>query len=119
MLAACAGSTPAPRVPAFQGSETEWWIAYEVERTGRDPSDLLPSFEASARSHGCSTEQLGYGSNPNVAGEMRQMYGVAATCDEGTIALITLVGARVRIGCTKPMTRDGCDELLRKISEAR
>jgi hypothetical protein len=119
VLAACAGCTPASTYPAFRGRETESWIAYEETLPERDPSDLLPAFEASARTLGCSTEQLGYESDPNVAGEMRQMYGISATCDEGTIALVTLVGSRVRIGCTKPMTRDRCDTLLRKISEAR
>jgi hypothetical protein len=52
-------------------------------------------------------------------GELRQWYGVGASCDEGNIAIVAVVGSRVRIGCTKPMTRERCDRLLRQISEAR
>jgi hypothetical protein len=107
-----------PRYPPFHGEETEAWIAYEVPLS-RDPSDLLPAFEASARSHGCSTERIGSDTRPNIEGEIRSSYGVAATCDEGTIALVTLVGGRVRVGCAKPSTRERCDYLLQEISEAR
>jgi hypothetical protein len=116
LVASCAPSLP--RYPPFHGEETDTWIAYEVP-VGRDPSDLLPAFEASARSHGCSTERIGSDTRPNIAGEMRSFYGVAATCDEGTIALVTLAGGRASIGCTKPSTRERCDFLLREISEAR
>jgi hypothetical protein len=52
-------------------------------------------------------------------GESRSYYGVTASCDEGTIALITLVGGRVIIGCAKPTTRQACDSLLSNISQAR
>ena len=54
-----------------------------------------------------------------ISGEIRHWYGIAASCDDGNIALITLVGGRVMLGCTKPATRERCDLLLRKISEAR
>ena len=51
--------------------------------------------------------------------KLRNWYGVSASCDEGTIALVTLVGGHVCIGCLKPVTRERCDALLRQISEAR
>jgi hypothetical protein len=116
LVTGCAPSLP--RYPPFHGQETDAWIAYEVP-VGRDPSDLLPAFEASARSHGCSTHQIGRDAETTVAGELRFFYGVTATCDEGTIALVTLAGGRVRVGCAKPSTRERCDFLLQEISEAR
>ena len=79
----------------------------------------LHAFEESARGHGCSTEKLGTGAEQNIGGELRSSYGVSASCDEGTIALVTLVGGHVCIGCLKPVTRERCDALLRQISEAR
>jgi hypothetical protein len=118
MLAGCASSPP-PSYPPFRGQETDAWIAYEVDIPEREPGDLLPAFEASARSHRCGTERLGAGADPMLGGEMRHFYGVSATCDEGTIALMTLVGGRVRVGCAKPSTRERCDFLLHQISEAR
>jgi hypothetical protein len=118
LVAGCAPSLP--RVPPFHGQETDAWIAYEVDLLGSGRSDLLPAFEASARSHGCSTEQIGSAvDHPIIGGELRSYYGITATCDEGAIAIITLVGGRVRIGCTKPTTRERCDMLLQEISEAR
>jgi hypothetical protein len=117
LVAGCAPSLP--RVPPFHGEETDAWIAYEVDLPGRGRSDLLPAFEASARSHGCSTEQIGSAVRPTIAGELRSFYGITATCDEGAIAIVTLVGGRVRIGCAKPTTRERCDLLLQEISEAR
>lgn len=104
-------------MPTFDGVETQWWLAQESESGGRD--DLLPAFEESARSYGCSTDQLGGESSLNIYGERRSYYGVSASCEEGTIALITLVGGRVRIGCAKPTTPQACDLLLRNISQAR
>ena len=119
LLAGCAADPPRPSYPQFEGQETDVWFAYELEVPGRKPDDLLPAFEASAQAYGCRTEQLGARASPNVAGETRQWHGVSASCDEGTISLITLVGERVRIGCAKPTTRGQCDALLQKISEAR
>ncbi|HEY0468752.1 MAG TPA: hypothetical protein VGC79_31375, partial [Polyangiaceae bacterium] len=89
----------------------------ETAPVGRD--DILPAFEASARNYGCRTEQLGRDSSSTMYGELRSYYGISASCDEGAIALITLVGGRVRIGCLKPTTRAACDLLLRNISQAR
>jgi hypothetical protein len=120
-LAGCAPSalTP-PAHPPFEGGETQAWLAYEVLVPGRDPSDLLPSFEASARAFGCQTEPLGYRSRPTIGnGDLRQWNGISATCEEGTLAIVTLVGERVRIGCTKPTTRAQCDALVQRISAAR
>jgi hypothetical protein len=117
-LTGCTTTTRTPKFPSFQGHQTDSWLAYEVE-LGREPSDLLPAFEASARAYGCSTEQLGGGAEQNIGGELRHWYGISASCDDENIALVTLVGARVRVGCTKPTTRERCDLLLRKISEAR
>jgi hypothetical protein len=117
MLVGCAAGPSSPNRPQFVGVETESWLVYQVDEVGRD--DLLPAFEASARSHGCSTEQLGSESGVNIAGTRRSYYGVNASCEEGAIALITLVGGGVRIGCAKPTTRQDCDSLLRRISRAR
>jgi hypothetical protein len=119
-LTSCAASSPTPSYPEFAGHETEAWIAYEEELPDRDPADLLQSFEASARSHGCHTERLGSGADPTIGGgELRHMYGITASCEEGTLALATMTGRRVSVGCTKPTTREQCDLLLSKISEAR
>jgi hypothetical protein len=112
-------SAPAPRYPPFQGAETNEWLALDVPLPERPPEDMLPAFEESARSLGCSTEQLGTGAEQNIGRERRQWYGVSASCDEGTIALVTLVGGHVCIGCMKPTTRGRCNALLRQISEAR
>ena len=117
MLVSCAASNPAPSRPPFEGVETESWLVYQVGGLERD--DLLPAFEASARRHGCITQQIGSESTPNIGGERRSYYGITASCEEGAVALITLVGDRVRIGCAKPTTRGQCDLVLRKISEAR
>lgn len=118
-IAACAETTATPASPSFEGRETPAWIAYEVNVPGRPPVDLLPSFEASARALGCRTEPIGGRSEPTIGGELRHRHGVTAYCPDGTLGLITLTGDRVRIGCTKPTTRDECDALLGKISEAR
>lgn len=118
LLVSCAtASSVPPNLPPFQGLETERWLVQESAAVGRD--DLLPAFEASARSYGCNTDELGTESSHNIYGERRSYYGVSATCDEGTIALITLVGGGARIGCAKPTTPQACDTLLRNISEAR
>ena len=117
-LVSCTAANPPQNAPPpFRGIETESWLVYQVDDVGRD--DLLPAFEASARSHGCSTDQIGKQSSPNIGGERRSYHGITASCEEGIIALITLVGGAVRVGCTKPTTREDCDLLLRKISEAR
>jgi hypothetical protein len=119
LLAGCADSTPRATYPPFDGHETDQWLAYDVALPGREPSELLPAFEASAHAYGCTTEQLGYGATPNVAGESRSWYGVSADCDAGRIAIMTLAGERVRIGCARPATREQCDALLQQISQAR
>jgi hypothetical protein len=115
--AASTSSSATPEVAPFLGVETEQWLVQESDPMGRD--DLLPAFEASARSYGCGTEQLGRDSNSNIFGERRSYYGIRASCDEGTIALLSLSGGRIVIGCTKPTTREACDSLLRNISQAR
>jgi hypothetical protein len=116
-LVGCATTAQEPNIPQFAGIETERWLVQVTEPVGRD--DILPAFQASARSYGCRTDQLGRESRENIHGEMRSYYGVVATCDEGTIALVTLVGGSVSIGCAKPTTPQACDQLLRSISEAR
>jgi len=117
LLAGCASGTPTPEVPTFQGLETEHWLVQESAPIGRD--DVLPAFEASAHEYGCATEHIGASSSLNIYGEMRSYYGVSAACEEGTIALITLVGGSIKIGCAKPTTRAACDQLLRNIAAAR
>lgn len=103
-------------LPLFGGTETEYWLARQTEPVGRD--DILLAFEQSARSYGCATEHLGEESSMNIHGERRSYYGVSASCAEGTIALITLAGGSVSIGCAKPTTPEACDLLLRNISES-
>src|SRR4051794_17682908 len=84
LLVSCATSSAvAPNLPPFQGVETERWLVQESDPVGRD--DLLPAFEASARSYGCNTDQLGSQSSQNIYGELRSYYGVTAACGEGTI----------------------------------
>jgi hypothetical protein len=117
LFVGCTKANSAPNVPPFEGEETERWLVQETEPVGRD--DVLPAFEASARSYGCRTVQLGRQSSTNIYGESRSYYGISASCEEGTIALITLVGGGIRIGCAKPTTRQACDLLLRNISQAR
>jgi hypothetical protein len=117
VLVSCAAATSAPNPPPFLGEETEWWLVQETEPTGR--VDILPAFEASAQSYGCNTERIGTKSSLSIHGERRSYFGVSAACSEGTIALITMAGSRVRIGCAKPTTRQACDLLLRSIAEAR
>src|ERR1700722_2265371 len=65
-LAACARPILAPAVPPFEGVETPSWTAYEFHVPGRDPSDLLPAFEASARAFGCETSHVGERANATV-----------------------------------------------------
>jgi hypothetical protein len=117
LLLSCATTSPTPDRPPFQGAETEHWLVRETVPVNRN--DLLPAFEASAQRYGCDTDQLGFDSRLNIFGEVRSYYGISASCAEGTIALITLVGGRVRIGCAKPTTPQACDLLLRNISRAR
>ena len=117
LVLSCATTTSTPSMPTFLGYETERWLVLELEPVGRD--DLLPAFQASARRYGCGTEQLGNEFSANIFGERRSYYGVSASCREGTIALVTLVDARVSIGCAKPTTRQACDLLLHNISQAR
>ncbi|HET9957060.1 MAG TPA: hypothetical protein VFQ61_21335 [Polyangiaceae bacterium] len=108
---------PSTDVPPFNGTESNWWLVQETAPTGR--SDVLPAFEESARAYGCNTEPLGLDSVQDIYGERRTYHGISASCREGTIALITLRGGRIRIGCVKPTTREACDRLLRNIADAR
>jgi len=111
----CAETAQRPAPPPFLGEETAWWLVQESEPTGR--SDILPAFEASAKRYGCTTEHIGSESRLSITGEVRRYFGVSASCYEGTIAVITLKGGRVRIGCAKPTTADACNALLRNIAE--
>ncbi len=123
LLVGCADAHPGPRAPShpnlpqFMGEETDRWLVEESGPVGRD--DVLPAFEETAQNYGCRTDELGSRTSFNIQGERRSYYGVTASCYEGTIALITLVGGGVRIGCAKPTTREACDQLLRNISESR
>lgn len=99
------------------GDETDRWLVEESGPVGRD--DVLPAFEEAAKTHGCRTEELGSETSFNIQGERRSYYGITASCYEGTISIITLVGGSVRIGCAKPTTLEACNQLLRDISESR
>jgi hypothetical protein len=115
-LLSCAAATP-PTRPPFRGESNETWLVSEVSDLRRN--DLLFAFDESARSHGCSTLELGGEATPNIGGQLRTFYGISASCEEGVIAIVTLAGDRVRIGCARPITREDCDLLLRKIALAR
>lgn len=123
LLTSCADTNPVPRAPSFSdlppfiGEENDRWLVEESPPVGRH--DILPAFEESAQNYGCRTDELGTQTSFNIQGERRSYYGISATCYEGTIALITLVGGGVRIGCAKPTTRAACNQLLRNIAEAR
>lgn len=123
LLVSCAQTAPRPRapelanLPPFLGHETDRWLVEEVGPVGRD--DVLPAFEASAENYGCSTTTLDGETTSNIYGERRSHYGVTASCYEGTISLITLVGGGVLIGCAKPTTIQACRQLLHDISESR
>jgi hypothetical protein len=122
-LVSCASAKPRPRAPAypdlppFMGSETDRWLVEESGPVGRD--DILPAFEAAAKDYGCTTEELGGQTTANIYGERRSYFGITASCYEGTLSLITLVGGGVLIGCAKPTTIEACNRLLHDISEAR
>jgi hypothetical protein len=107
----CAAS-PAPP-PAFEGRETDAWIAYELPVSGRPPFELLRAFRASARALGCRTETLGgfFVRSP--------VTGVSADCPDGAIALMPAGDDQMRVGCARPMTRAECDALLVRITQAR
>ena len=117
LTVSCAASRPRQSPPTFAGVETESWLVQESDPVGRD--DVLPAFKAAARNYGCGTEELGNTNGANIQGEYRSYYGISAVCDEGAIALITLESGRVRIGCSKPTTAQACNDLLRRISQAR
>jgi hypothetical protein len=104
-------------LPAFTGLETDRWLVQESGPVGRD--DVLPAFEASAKDYGCRTEKLGGETSQNIYGERRSYHGVTASCYDGTVSIITLVGGSVLIGCAKPTTIEACNQLLRDISESR
>lgn len=70
-------------------------------------NDILPAFEAAAKTYGCSTDKLGSEVRFTIEGERRFYYGVTATCYEGTISIITLQGGGARIGCAKPNDYSG------------
>jgi hypothetical protein len=116
-LVNCAATSSEPSVPRFLGHETESWLVQETAPVGRN--DVLPAFEARARDYGCSTEWLELDERRNIHGQLRSYYGVSASCEEGIIALVTIVGGGVRIGCAKPTTREACDLLLRNIARGR
>jgi hypothetical protein len=119
LVLALVGCGAIPSRPAFDGRQTDSWIAFDEDAPGRDPRELLMSFEASARAFGCRTDRIG-GRSVGMPGGGRAKIsaGVAAYCDEGSVALLWVAEARVRIGCERPTTRERCDALLRKIGDA-
>jgi hypothetical protein len=99
------------------GRETDRWLVEQSGPLGRD--DVLPAFEQSAKEYGCRIDRLKGPTTKNIYGESRAYYGVTASCYEGTVSLITLVGGNVLIGCAKPTTLAACNQLLRDISQSR
>ena len=103
--------------PMESAHVTNGWLAYDVEVPGRGSGELVHAFEASAHNSGCETERVGSQLLGLAGGGHARFYkGIKASCDEGTIALITTDYERVRVGCRLPATREQCDGLLRKIS---
>jgi hypothetical protein len=107
---------PLPSHPPFTGRPTESWFAFVIAvPDAREPRDLVLAFEASARGSGCRTDRLQASIERTTWGIF--WYGVSADCTGGTIALVSLNGARVSVGCLRPTTREQCEGLLRGISE--
>jgi hypothetical protein len=108
--------------PAFDGHQTDDWLAFDLGVPGRDPHEVLRQFAMSAHTLGCGTEPSatrgGRGQvnpQPGVA-----PYSVTAYCEDGRVALIADADAavqRVTVGCAKPTTREQCEALLRKITD--
>jgi len=119
MLPSSCGGT-ARKASTFEGQETPSWIAFDVDPPDSYAADSLPLFEERARAYGCRTERLG-ARTIGLAGRgyAPLSYGVAAHCEVGSIALVALKDERVKVGCEKPATRESCDALLKRISEAR
>ncbi len=114
-LCACGATAPSP---AFEGRETDSWIAYDVAVPDTtNTGDLVASFKLAARTRGCQAAWMGKRTVMLPGGGWARLRrGVTAQCDEGTIAIIALENA-VRVGCEKPTTRERCDALLRSISD--
>ncbi|MBI2394293.1 MAG: hypothetical protein HYV09_32275 [Deltaproteobacteria bacterium] len=103
LVAACGGGHP----PFMARSDTRW-VSFDLMPDRLAP-DVLESFAARARTHGCSTDLL-CASYPNM-----KCYGVAAYCWDKTIAVVALERQTFAIGCLRPMTVAGCDALLMEI----
>jgi len=123
LLSSCGPAHPRPRAAEppdlrpFVGDENEQWLVQQTDPVGRD--DVLPAFKERAEDYGCRTERLGVKSSFYIQGERRSYYGISASCYEGTIAIITLRGGGVRIGCAKPTTLESCNQLLHDIADSR
>jgi hypothetical protein len=117
MLAGC--GAPHSEGAATSGPET--WLVFDVAlptASSERSTDYILPFEQSARARGCSTERLGSSAPIVGGGELRLVGGIRASCDDGTIALAAVSNDRVRVACVRPSTRERCEDLLRKISEA-
>lgn len=116
LLALALGGCPSPgHAPSgFDGRQTESWIAFDLEYAAGAPVDLFSPFDARAQALGCRTEWISTHITYHHVG-----YGIAAHCAEGSIALLGWPGDRIRIGCSRPTTRDRCEGLLKEISEGR
>jgi hypothetical protein len=121
LAVALLGCGAAPHRPAFDARQ---WTTFDVDVPDRDSRDLLVSFEASARAFGCQTEKIGERSVVFPGGARINIFaGVAAYCDEGGLALLSMGSSmepgHVRVGCQRPTTREQCETLLDKVSAAR
>jgi len=112
-----------PALAVFDGRETESWLAFDLDYLDEvQPRAMFNSFLQRAKALGCPTRGIN-GNYPGIVSEIytdapRIGHGVAAYCADGVIAIFAMTGARVKVGCEKPTTRERCDGLLKGIDEA-
>jgi hypothetical protein len=116
-LAGCA-----PAHSAFDGRETESWLAFDLDYPENvKPDDVFRSLFWRADGAGCGRG----GINRRYARRSWVVYtddrvgaGAIVRCSDGSIAMFATPGSRVRVGCEQPTTREHCAELLARVSEA-
>jgi hypothetical protein len=117
------GCAPPPPLSAFDGRESDSWLAFDLDYLDEvQPRAVFYAFLRRAKALGCPSR----GINRNYPGIVSEIYtgtprvghGVAAYCVDGVIALFAMPGARVKVGCEQPTTRQRCDDLLKRIDDA-